>query len=275
IFYGTAAENLSQNFTTTDTRTAWFIDQLNNNTTYFFRIISLDNSGKQNGGSKIVSAIPAATFTAIGCDGKIILEWQPSENPEVANYRLDYGIESENYVESRILPNGITRSEWEVRDLVNGVEYFFALRGVDDFGEVVANLSGEASAIPQTGKTCPTVEEETIQLWQREDADGNTILVWNSVAGAASYRVYAGTQPNLFDLPTVDVSSNSTAFRPEGLLANKDYYFAVSAIYSGNHEAATLSNVAKIEVGPAEILLISTALALAGSWLIRRKFVRN
>ncbi|MBU1089371.1 fibronectin type III domain-containing protein [Patescibacteria group bacterium] len=279
IFYGTDAENLSQKFTTTDNRTAWFIDQLNNNTTYFFRIISLDNSGKQNGGSKIVSAIPAATITATGCDGKIILEWQPSENSRVTNYRLDYGVESGSYVESRILPNGTTRDEWEVRDLINGVEYFFALRGVDDFGEVVANLSGEASAIPQAGNYCSATEkeweEETIQLWQREDADGNTILVWNSVAGAASYRVYAGTQPNLFDLPTVDVSSNSTAFRPEGLLANKDYYFAVSAVYPGNHEAATLSNVAKIEVGPAEILLISIALALAGSWLIRRKFARN
>ncbi|MFH1546788.1 MAG: Ig-like domain-containing protein, partial [Patescibacteria group bacterium] len=49
IFYGTDEENLSQKFTTTDNRTAWFIDQLNNNTTYFFQIVSLDASGRQNG----------------------------------------------------------------------------------------------------------------------------------------------------------------------------------------------------------------------------------
>ena len=247
---------------------------------YFLNLELVDSAGNIGSYPEItsllaVSATPAVTIIATGCDGKILLEWQSgkNENLEVANYRLDYGVESKNYVESQILPDGTTRSEWEVHDLINGVEYFFALRGIDDFGKAVTNLSEEVSAIPQAGKICPSAEEDVIQLWQREDADGNPILVWNPVAGATSYRVYAGTQPNIFDLPIVEV--NSTSFRPEGLLANEDYYFAISAIYSNGHEAATLSNITKIEVGPAEILLISITLALTGSWLIRRRFAQN
>ncbi|MFH0776927.1 MAG: fibronectin type III domain-containing protein [Patescibacteria group bacterium] len=270
IFYGTDKEQLDKKFTTTDNRTAWFIDNLNNNTKYFFRVVSVDADSKQNGGSEIVQATPTAMVAATGCDSKIILSWQTPTNSKIANYRLDYGVASGDYAESRLLSGGKKLKQWEVRDLVNGSPYFFALRGVDDFGEVVADM-GEVSATPTAGEVCGSIEP--IQLFQKRDAAGNIFLVWNPVAGATSYRIYAGTQPNVFDLPTVEVAAN--AFQPKGLAKNTDYYFAVSAVFSGVHNAATLSNVTKVEVGPAEIIFISLIAAFVGSLLIRRKFSRS
>jgi hypothetical protein len=268
ILYGTNAEDLTQKFTTADNRTAWYVDQLNNKTNYFFQVVSLDATGKQNGGSDVFSATPAATFIADSCDGKALLRWERPENSQVAGYRLDYGVASRNYVESRVLPGGADLSKWEARDLINGMEYFFALRGIDDFGELVANVGGEVSVIPSLGKICQS-SEEVIELLQRKDKDGDPVLVWNPVSGATSYRVYAGTHPNTFDLPVVEITG--TSFRPKGLQSNSDYYFAVSAVFAGNHEASALSNMAKVEVGPAEILLISLLMAIGGSWLVRKK----
>lgn len=269
ILYGRSESSLDNKFTTSDNRTAWFIDELNNGTTYFFKVVSLDAYGKQNGGSEVFSATPATSLVTTNCDSRVILKWS-NKNSSIANYRLDYGVASGDYAESRLLPDGSSRAEWEIRDLVNGTEYFFALRGVDDFGSVVADL-GETSATPQAGLFCES--SDSIQLFQRQDADGDPVLMWNAIPGATSYRVYAGTQPNTYDLATVEVTS--TAFRPGGLLANTGYYFAVSAVFPGSHSSANLSNAVRVEVGPAEILLIAILTALAGSYLWRRKLARG
>ncbi|MFA6458444.1 MAG: fibronectin type III domain-containing protein [Patescibacteria group bacterium] len=270
IFYGENEAELTKKFTTSDNSTAWYIDGLTNETPYFFRIVSFNATGGENGGSAIVAAAPTAPIIETQpvatqvCNGRIILKWDTG-NPEVTNYRLDYGTASGEYIESRLLPGGATRSEWEVRDLINGAEYFFTLSGVDDFGNIVVGFD-EASATPNASAVCSS--NDPVQLFQRVDADGNAILTWNAVPGATSYLVHAGTQPNIYDLATVEVES--TAFRPAGLLANTNYYFAVSAVFSGVHQSATLSNVIKVEVGPAEILLISLVLALGGAFWIRR-----
>jgi hypothetical protein len=271
IFYGTDSESLDSKFTTPDNRTGWFIDQLQNKTNYFFQIVSLNAAGNQNGGSEVLEATPAATFVVVGCDSKVALRWEVSTDSRVTSYRIDYGITSKNYSESRVLPGGASRDKWEIRDLINGVEYFFALRGVNDFGEVVASLNSEGSALPDFGKTCEQAED--IQLTQRQDENGNIFLVWNEVTGATSYRIYAGSQPNIFDLPTVEIEG--TSFQPKGLKKNSDYFFAVSAIYAGNHESAAFSNLLKVEVGPAEIWLIAIGISLLTTFLIRRKVVQN
>ena len=267
ILYGESKDALTKKFTASNNSTAWYVDGLINNTTYFFRVVSLSATGEENGGSDIVTATPTAPAVspviAQTCNARIILKWDTDS--KIANYRLDYGTASGEYVESRLLPGGATRSEWEVRDLINGTEYFFALSGVDDFGKVVTTF-GETSATPNSAAVCSS--NDPVQLFQRVDADGNATLVWNAVPGATSYLVHAGTQPNMYDLATVEVKS--TAFRPTGLLANTNYYFAVSAVFSGVHQSATLSNVVKVQVGPAEILLISLVLALGGAFWVRR-----
>jgi len=268
ILYGTDVEQLDSKFTTLDNRSNWLIDELQNNTNYFFQVFSLDGDGNRNGGSEIFNATPTTTFTATSCNGKVNLKWKTSTDPRITSYQLDYGVESGIYTESRSIPNGTSHNTWEVSDLINGVEYFFALRGTDDFGQTVQNLGAEISAIPNAEQVCENNEEE-IQLWQREDKNGDLILVWNEVVGATSYRVHAGTQPNFFDLPTIEISG--TSFRPKGLSSNKNYFFAVSAVYAGSHNAAALSNLTRVEVGPRETLLISALVALVATFLFRRK----
>jgi len=267
LLYGTSAENLNKEYTTANNGTDWTIEGLNNGTTYHFAVISLDSTGYQNGNSNIAAATPAATLIATGCDGGASLKWITSDNPMVENYRLDYGITSKDYVESRILPDGVSRDEWIVRDLINGVEYFFTLHGTDSFGAVVEDISGEVSATPQFGVTCDI--EEPITLNQRKDADGNTILFWNAVPGAQSYLVYSGEEPNTFDLPTVEVFTNS--YRPTNLKPNTDYYYAVRAVYANSRQAVHLSNMTKVEVGPKEILIVSVLISMVVAFWIRRK----
>jgi hypothetical protein len=245
--------------------------------TYFLGITLIDEAGNigeyPDATSILVEEIrKEETVKTKECDKKIILQWKKSLNPLVANYRLDYGIMSGNYTESRILPNGKNLTQWEVRDLMNNTEYFFALRGMNNFGEVVEEISNEVSAMPSIENICATTIEpkiEDIELWQRKDTDGNIVLTWNNVSEATSYKVYAGTDENSFDLPITETTE--TFYIPKNLQPNKEYYFAVSAIYDDSiHMAATLSNVTKIEVGPRETLLLSLVFAFVVSWIIRK-----
>ena len=268
IYYGTVAENLDHVFNTLDNRTAWYIGDLQNDTVHYFQVNSLDAAGKNSGHSEVVQATPSAVLVGTGCDSKILLSWKTSDDPAITGYRLDYGIASRSYVESRVLPDGTDRTQWEIRDLINDVPYFIALRGTNGFGEVVYSPE-EVSATPIAGACHAAPTETPIQLWQREDADGKTILVWNPDPAADAYQVYAGTEANYFDLPTVTVAT--PYFRPEGLTAGEDYFFAVRATYGSGHAAENISNIAKIEVGPAALLAIALATALGGTWLARRK----
>lgn len=270
IFYGVDATSLTQVFETTDNRTAWYIGELNNDTEYTFQIVSLDNKGEASGYSNPFTATPTSQLglTAAGCDTKLALTWKPQTDETIASYRLEYGIKTGEYTESRILPDGKNRSEWEMRDLINGVEYFITIRGVDAAGNVVFDPQEEISATPTPGACHGAAVEQPIQLQIRKDEKGQTTLVWNPVSGAISYKVFAGTTPNLFDLPTVTVTT--PYFRPGGLMANEDYYFAVKAIYT-DHEAAAFSNITKVEVGPAALLAIAGIIAIAGGYFFRRK----
>lgn len=270
IFYGVDAANLTQVFETTDNRTAWYIGELNNDTEYTFQIASLDAKGEANGYSNPFAATPTSQLglTAAGCDTKLALTWKPQTNGAIASYQINYGIKTGEYTESQILPDGKNRSEWEMRDLINGVEYFITIRGVDAAGNVVFDPQEEISAAPTAGACHSAAAEQPIQLQIRKDEKGQTTLVWNPVSGAIGYKVFAGTTPNLFDLPTVTVTT--PYFRPEGLMANENYYFAVKAIYT-DHEAAAFSNITKVEVGPAALLAIAGIIAIAGGYFFRRK----
>lgn len=271
IAYGPTKENLTQELVTTDNRTAWSIGDLNNDTAYFFKIKSYRADNKQNGFSEPFSATPMAELAlqAIGCDSEIRLTWKEQADPQIAAFSVEYGITPGQFAEKRLVPNTGAANQYSVRDLINGVTYYFTIRGINASGQIIFDPGEAVSGTPQVGACYSAPPEVQIQLWQKENEKGEMILVWTPVSGAAGYRVYAGTQPNFFDLPVVTV--DTPYFKPEGLTANQDYYFSVRAFYNTGQEAATFSNITKVEVGPAEVLIISVLLALTTAWFWHRK----
>lgn len=69
-----------------------------------------------------------------------------------------------------------------------------------------------------------------------------TQLLWDSVGGAASYRVYVGTSPGMYG-QGVDVGLVTSASVP-GLSPATTYYFAVTA-YDGTNESSYSNEVCK------------------------------
>jgi len=271
IDYGPVRDAPEKTFQSSDNGTAWFIDSLNNDTTYYFTIQSINADGDINGTSEHIYETPAELLglTAAACDGSATISWKAQADTRITRYQVAYGIQSGVYLETEdVLPNQISH---RIQHLINGVPYYATIRGLDASGAVIFAPSEETLATPG-GTAChsaATPSEYPIQLWQKTDADGQLFLAWNPVPDATGYRVYAGTAPNQFELPTTAVAG--TSFRPVGLTPDIPYYFAVKAIRDGGHEAATMSNVLQVEVGPPLAILLALGAAGAGGFLTRRR----
>lgn len=274
IHYGVTSGALDQLFETSDNRTAWYVDGLNNDTLYHFAIESVDANGVVNGKSVEASETPydALGLAAKSCDGGVTLMWNTLPNNAVVRYQAGYGVKSGEYVETIDAVPGTNSIAF--KNLINGLPYFFSLRGLDSSGQTIYTADTEVTATPG-GESCHNAAsvEVPILLRQSADRDGNLLLEWNPVPGATGYRVYAGTAPNYFDLPTATVTT--TKFQPTDLPGNATYYFAVKAITNGNHESANHSNIIGITVGPAETLAIAlgVALIMTSAWFWRRKLI--
>lgn len=266
IRYGPLESNLDKEYVTPDNGLSWHVEGLQNDTKYFFKVESLDRSGVKNGRSNTVAATPTAlTNPAVTiCETEAHLKWKPAPNPAVVRYEVAYGVQSGKYTEKQFAGR---QTEATLIDLIPGTTYYFAVRGLDAANQPVYTPTDEAVATAG-GHDCVASSGETpLQLQLVNDAAGLTYLSWNAIPGATGYRVYAGTQPGYFDLPTVEVSD--TFYYPpaeNGPVAQR--YFAVRAL-TGGHEAANFSNVVQVQVGPAEVLAFSLLAGLAGAWWLR------
>jgi len=271
INYGPISDAPEKTFQTEHNGTAWFIDGLNNDTTYYFSIQSISADGIINGTSEQLTETPAELLglAAATCDGSATISWKAQADTRITRYQVAYGIQSGVYLETEdVLPSQVSHV---IKNLINGVPYYVSIRGLDADGAVIFAPDEETLATPG-GAAChaaATPSEYPIQLWEKADKDGQLFLAWNPVPDATGYRVYAGTAPNQFELPTTTVAG--TSFRPAGLTLDTPYYFAVKAIREGGHEAATMSNVLQIEVGPPLAVLLALGAAGAGGWLTRRR----
>lgn len=273
IKYGMFADALDQEFLTADARTAWFIGELQNDTEYTFQVEALDALGEVIGQSSQLAATPTTELGMLAtvCSDQVELNWKAQTNADIARYEVAYGIAPGSYTESVSVPASQTSTR--IESLIPGQEYYFTVRGMDARGQVVFATNEEISAAPG-GAAChsaatPQLPLLPVTLKLTRDSAGNPIVSWDAVPGAASYRVYAGTRPGIFDLPILTVSG--TQFAPRGLAQDRDYYFAVRALGSDGREAPVYSNVLQVHVGPELLIALSAAGSLAGAWAIRRK----
>lgn len=75
------------------------------------------------------------------------LTWRPStDNTGIAFYKIYYGIDRQNL--NRSVKTSDAATTWEVRNLENGVQYFFQVAGVDTEGNKGHQKSDVAGAVP-------------------------------------------------------------------------------------------------------------------------------
>ncbi len=238
-------------------------DGLVNGTTYFFRIVAVDNAQNSSGYSNEVSSVPVninppappQNLTATALDGSVQLSWRVNHEGDFLRYRL-YGGTSANPtspIDSSAVRTDTTRV---ISGLVNGQTYFFRVTAVD----VALNqsaYSNEVSSVP-SGNPAPFAPQNLAAV----PADSQVTLTWdaNAEADFLRYRIYGGTTPT----PTVQLDSAdgilTTNRTISGLSNGVTYYFRITAVNQGYLESG-YSN--EIQAAPVNIHPPSAPVLLA------------
>lgn len=146
--YGTAlANNLSSS--------AYVDNSAVNGTTYYYVVTAVDATGNQSLVSAEVSATPVnqvppalTGLVATARDGAVFLDWDESNELDVASYRVYRAASSGGY--GAALQTGVTNSYFLDTSVVNGSTYYYVVTAIDTGGLESAE-SNEDLATPQVG----------------------------------------------------------------------------------------------------------------------------
>ncbi len=195
---------------------------LTSGTAYSFAVSATD-SGVESAKTPEISAIPIArpSVSQIAVqDGGMQLTWTASAG--ATGYKIYYGTESGSYTETL---DAITDTTATVTGLENEMRYYFAVSGVNDYGE--STKSAEVSNVPPA----PALSAY---------AGGQVTLQWNPVPGAIDYILYRGTSQGNYsgvagqdiDWTVVGTTSQKVNAVVSGLADGNPYFFKVQAVYS-------------------------------------------
>lgn len=186
IYYGTKTDNLSAKADTKDSTASWELKGLTNNTQYFIAVKAIDSKSLESSEySTTIAITPVASLCAnVSCgsngtcdsatgqckcssgwsgttcaissassqiqatayDSTVLLSWQPFSNIQAYYYKIFMGFYPGQYSDYYITSNNSTTAQ--IQDLINNVNYYFAVAALDIAGTQISTLSKEVSAMP-------------------------------------------------------------------------------------------------------------------------------
>lgn len=243
---------------------------LANGTTYYFRIVAVDNAQNQSGYSNEVSSVPVNInppappqgLSVTALDGSVQLSWHANGEGDFLKYRIFGGttIHPTIQIDSASGRNDTLRL---IGSLVNGQTYFFRLAAVD-LALNQSLYSTEVSATPLDA-TPPAIPQSLVAT----AGDSSISLQWspNGEADFLRYRIFGGTSP----MPTMQwdsVSSVSDTLQTlRNLTPGTTYYFRLTAIDQSYNQSGYSNEVSSVpvNVNPPAPPQNLTATALDGS----------
>jgi fibronectin type 3 domain-containing protein len=245
VYRGTASGGQSAIAVATGvTGTNYVNPGLTNGVKYFFKVAAV-NSGSSGPLSNEASATPAAAVgaptlsTAAPGNGRVTLTWTPVTG--AASYQIFRGT-SANGQAATPIAGGITATTYLNTGLTNGTAYFYKVAAVNA-NNATGAMSNELSATPVAPPVAPTGLSAAA-------ADRQITLTWNTVAGAATYNVYAGPTANGQNATPVATALTAATFVHTGLTNGSEYFYKVTAV-NGGGEGARSSEVNASPLGGA------------------------
>lgn len=248
---------------TTGTTPSASIGNLTNNVAYVVRVSATDQANNESPMSASVQAMPTtddvtppAVPTGLAlksaADAKVVLEWLPVADADLAAYRVyisaDYGNTWMPYRQAGLA------TQFTAFGLTNGTTYTFAVTAVDS-GDNESAKSATVAGTP-TKYIVPTGLSASA-------SDGEVKLGWNAVTAAdlAGYKVYTSLNGGA-DWNTGVSVGKAVQYTAKPLENGKLYTFAVTAIGPNGAESIKSAPVSakpdtlQIPPDPAELATV-------------------
>ncbi len=202
----------------------------------------------------------------IAGDSEVLLTWDAvaGHSTGIASYKVSYGTSHESL--NQMAQTDGSATSFKITGLINGTQYFFAVKAVDaknlesseasvviavtpvssEAGEGLIDLEGLQPSATETGTTVSGITMPPASLYNNPvmgTASSNTVtLTWQAFPGiaAARYKVYFGLSSGQYD-DYVVTNDDRTSFAVNDLINNVTYYFAVVAVNFAGNEVSPLS----------------------------------
>lgn len=229
IFAGTAQAAMTLRGTATAIN--YQITGLNQNTGYFIAVSSVTttNESDQCAPISIVTKPPAPSGLTAGTitSNSIAISWTAISG--ISTYNVYAGTSTSDMAHR----GTTTAASCSLTGLSSNTTYYIAVSAQNASGEGnrAASINRTTLLAAPTGLTAESIPPSTVRL------------SWNSVSGAASYKIYRSTSPtsgfaNIYT--ATSITHNDT-----GLSQSTTYYYKISAVNAGNAEGEQSTVVSK------------------------------
>jgi fibronectin type 3 domain-containing protein len=248
-------------YSTIGLETTYYVFNLDDDTTYFFAIDAYDevpnNSSLSNPATYTTldrtAPLPPSNLTAQAQEGGgvVLLTWDPSMDSDLDHYAVYMGTDESTFIWVADVPKGT--NEYLQVDLPDNQKYFFIVAAFDE----VPNKSPMSNVAHATPTSDPTPLPPTgLSVVVLEDIVGLNIS-WdpNSENDLSHYVLYRRSD-NLSFSPIVNLSSDTTYYVDEDVIAGQTYHYRLSAV-DLNQGESKLSEAAsgipqELEIEPPE-----------------------
>lgn len=198
---------------------------------------------------------PEITLSNVASSGKIKIKWKPVEN--AVSYQIYRSKDGEKW--GRI--NTVKGTSTVNKNAVAGVKYYYKVRAI------AADSANNSAFSKVKYRTCD-LERPVITI-STNKTSGKTVISWDKIENAVSYKVYSSTDKEKWDfIKTVKGKSITHSDADEGKL----YYYRVKAIAS-NTAANSAFSVIKNGPGKYQIEVAELAEKIATKW--KTKYVQG
>jgi hypothetical protein len=218
---------------------------------------------------KSIAAVFAAALFLTGSafaagTNSVSLAWDPNPEPDVAGYRLQYGLTPGDY--PNVIDAGKTTSA-TANGLNQGTSYYFTVVAYNSAGQASAPSSEVSYTVPGTPNTAPsadsfslTVAEDGQSSATLSGADGEGDILAYSIVSAPSKGTLSGTVPNLTYKPAANANgSDSFTYRVnDGALNSAEATVSVTITPVNDAPVASAKSVTVQEDGQVAVTLSGT-----------------
>jgi len=233
----------------TKDRLEYAIDELENDTRYFFQIKAYSNNDRLLASSNLITtttdlgSLEHDAITALKLDlvynENAVMSWIP--NNESVKYKVYYGYSAGDYssfviIDNPILING--RVTYSASNLTNGTNYYFAVKGIDSEGIESPDFSNELMFTPGALADDTNAPSQVSNLTLMGVEDSKVLLKWTAASddmAISKYRVYYQSEVGGIPDGFVEIDGNLNEYRFSGLENGITYRFFLLAIdFAGN-----------------------------------------
>ncbi|MDR0456660.1 MAG: fibronectin type III domain-containing protein [Treponema sp.] len=238
VYAGTSAENLT--LRGSPTATSYLIEGLTANTTYYIAVSAENDAGEGEKSTAITVTtnqvvkpdVPTGLNSVTNTELTIAIAWNPVNGAE------KYNVYCGTTAGELTLKGTSVSPSYLIEGLTPNITYYISVSAENNAGEGVKSASITVTTNHSIKPAAPS------GLAAGDITETSIAVSWNSVAGASSYNVFAGTAS---DTMTLHGNTTDTSYLIEGLDSNTRYYISVSAKTSSNEsdQCTSINTVTK------------------------------